>query len=285
MMREGGQSLEERVRRLEAGFEGHERELERLRLSLTPPRDEKISALAGLGPEAAGVGASREETVAVAGPDEPEGRRKDRTLGGAWRGMELPFELANLRRWEWWMNKVGIALFLMGVVFLFKFSWDRGWLQVLLTPAVRVGLGVLLGTALVGVGLRVYAGRRAFAQVVLGGGIGTYYITGFAAFNMLGVFSYPVAFAFMAAVTVLAFALALHQDGAALAVIGVSGGLATPFLLYDGDGALAGLVLYAGLVLVGAMGIYLLKDETCVQHEAAEGAVPIVEQERRGETA
>jgi uncharacterized membrane protein len=112
---------------------------------------------------------------------------------------------------------------------------------------------------LVWVGLRVYAGRRAFAQVVLGGGIGTYYITGFAAFNMLGVFSYPVAFAFMAAVTLLALALALHQDGAALAVIGVSGGLATPFLLYDGEGDLGGLVLYAGLVLAGAMGIYLLK--------------------------
>ena len=259
MMREGGQSLEERVRRLEFDFEGHERELERLRMSLALPREEEIPVPAGLVPEAADVGASREETVVVAGPDEPEGRREDRSLGGAWRGLELPFELANLRRWEWWMNKVGIALFLMGVVFLFKFSWDRGWLQVLLTPAVRVGLGILLGTALVWVGLRVYAGRRAFAQVVLGGGIGTYYITGFAAFNMLAVFSYPVAFAFMAAVTVLAFALALHQDGAALAVIGVSGGLATPFLLYDGDGALGGLVLYAGLVLAGAMGIYLLK--------------------------
>jgi uncharacterized membrane protein len=259
MMREVGQSLEERVRRLEVDFEGHERELERLRLSLAPPRDEKVPALSGLGPGAAGVGASREETVIDAGPDEPEGRREDRSLGGAWRGLELPFELANLRRWEWWMNKVGIALFLMGVVFLFKFSWNRGWLQVFLTPAVRVGIGILLGTALVWVGLRVYAGRRAFAQVVLGGGIGTYYITGFAGFNMLGVFSYPMAFAFMAAVTVLAFALALHQDGAALAVIGVSGGLATPFLLYDGDGSLGGLVLYAGLVLAGAMGIYLLK--------------------------
>src|SRR4028119_1191449 len=63
----------------------------------------------------------------------------------------------------------------------------------------------------------------------------------------------------MAAVTLLALALALHRDGAALAVIGVSGGLATPFLLYDGDGALGGLVLYAGLVLAGAIGIYLLK--------------------------
>jgi uncharacterized membrane protein len=259
MMREGGQNLEERVRRLEAEIEGHERELERLRMSLVPPRDEKVPALAGLVPDAADVGVSREEAVDVPGQGGFAGGEKDRSLGGAWRGLELPFELAKLRRWEWWMNKVGIALFLMGVVFLFKFSWDRGWLQVLLTPAVRVGLGILLGTALVWVGLRVYAGRRAFAQVVLGGGIGTYYITGFAAFNMLAVFSYPVAFAFMAAVTLLALALALRQDGAALAVIGVSGGLATPFLLYDGDGALGGLVLYAGLVLAGAMGIYLLK--------------------------
>ena len=38
-MREGGQSLEVRVRRLEAEIEGHERELERLRLGLAPPRD------------------------------------------------------------------------------------------------------------------------------------------------------------------------------------------------------------------------------------------------------
>ena len=259
MMREGGQNLEERVRRLEADFEEHERELERLRLSLGPPRDEKVPVPAGVGRRAADIGASRGGTEAVTGPDALEGRERSRSLGETWRGLELPFELANLRRWEWWMSKVGIALFLMGVVFLFKFSWDRGWLQILLTPAVRVGLGILLGTALVSVGLRVYAGRRAFAQVVLGGGIGTYYITGFAAFNMLGVFSHPVAFAFMVAVTLLAFALALRQDGAALAVIGVSGGLATPFLLYDGDGALGGLVLYAGLVLAGAMGIYLLK--------------------------
>ena len=263
MMREGGRSLEERVRRLEADVEDHELQLYRLRLALSA--EGALPDQTELAPEAAV--APREETVAV-----PEPEAQERALPGvlwetgthepyegAWRGMGLPFELANLRRWEWWMNKIGIALFLMGVVFLFKFSWDRGWLQVLLTPVVRVGLGIALGSALVWVGLRVYAGRRAFAQVVLGGGIGTYYITGFAAYGMLGVFSHPVAFAFMAAVTLLAFALALRQDGAALAVIGVSGGLATPFLLYDGEGDLGGLVLYAGLVLAGAMGMYLLK--------------------------
>ena len=198
---------------------------------------------------------AREEVL----PEDVEETGTNWSSRGVWRGLELPFELANLRRWEWWLNKVGIALLLMGVVFLFKFSWDRGWLQVLLTPGVRVGLGIFLGSALVWFGLRVYAERRAFAQVVLGGGIETYYITGFAAFQMLGVFSYPASFVFMAAVTLLAFALALRQDGVALAAIGVSGGFATPFLLYDGAGALGGLVLYAGLVLTGAMGIYFLK--------------------------
>jgi hypothetical protein len=268
MMRNPEKGLEERVRRLEAEVEGHERELEGFRLLLSPSREVTVPDRVETATGEAGAVVSPQDVPAVPEPDVPEGMLSGdvwetatagRSSGGAWRGFESPFELANLRRWEWWLNKVGIALFLMGVVFLFKFSWDRGWLQGLLTPAVRVGLGIFLGSALVWVGLRVYAGRRAFAQVVLGGGIGTYYITGFAAFQMLGVFSYPVAFAFMAAVTLLAFALALRQDGAVLAVIGVSGGLATPFLLYDGEGALGGLVLYAGLVLAGAMGVFLLK--------------------------
>lgn len=257
--------LEERVRLLEAGVEGHARELERLRTLLTLSEEGGIfdtpeQALeAGSVPQTRIVTTPGLEVPEEASPEKPRGPVAGPSSGGAWQGLGLPFEAANLRRWEWWLNKVGIALFLMGVVFLFKFSWDRGWLQVLLTPAVRVGLGIVLGSALVWVGLRVYAGRRAFAQVVLGGGIGTYYITGFAAFQMLGVFSYPVAFAFMAAVTLLAFALALRQEGAALAVVGVSGGFATPFLLYEGGGVLGGLVLYAGLVLAGALGIYLYK--------------------------
>lgn len=247
MMRNLEKALERRVRRLEADVKGHQRELEGLRLRLALPAEGM--ALDSTEPDAP------EEVL----PEDVGETGTNWSSRGGWPDLELPFESANLRRWEWWLNKVGIALFLMGVVFLFKFSWDRGWLQVLLTPEVRVGLGIFLGSALVWFGLRVYAERRAFAQVVLGGGIGTYYITGFAAFQMLGVFSYPASFGFMAAVTLLAFTLALRQDGVALAAIGVSGGFATPFLLYDGAGALGGLVLYAGLVLAGAMGIHLLK--------------------------
>lgn len=160
-----------------------------------------------------------------------------------------------LRGWEWWLNKVGIGLLLFGVVFLFKFSVDQGWL----VPEVRVGIGLSLGAVLVWFGLRVYEERRAFSQVVLGGGIGTFYITGFAAFQLYVLVPYALAFLFLIVVTLLAFALSIRQDQVALSMIGAAGGFGTPFLLYDGSGGLGGLVLYATLIMTGIAAIYLYK--------------------------
>ena len=164
-------------------------------------------------------------------------------------------ELLRLRGWEWWLNKTGIGLLLFGVVFLFKFSVDRGWL----TPEVRVGCGLALGAGLVWFGLRVYEERRAFSQVMLGGGIGTFYITGFAAFQLYALVPYAPAFAFLVAVTLLAFALSVRQDEVALAMIGAAGGFGTPFLLYSGAGSLGGFVLYTALILAGIAAIYAYK--------------------------
>ncbi|MBA4115973.1 MAG: DUF2339 domain-containing protein [Rubrobacter sp.] len=174
----------------------------------------------------------------------------------SWKtSTRLPFDASNLKSWEWWLNKVGIALLLLGVAFLFKLSAERGWLSY----PLRVGFGLALGAGLLALGLRLHEGRRSFAQVLLGGSVGVLYTTGFAAFELYGLAPYPVAFAFMIAVTLLAFSLSLRQGDPSLSVIGVLGGLGTPFILYSGTGGLGGLVLYACLVLSGAGAIYLYK--------------------------
>ncbi len=88
---------------------------------------------------------------------------------------------------------------------------------------MRVGFGLAVGGTLLALGLRAYDNRRVFARVLLGGGIGTLYITAFAAFQLYGLAPYPLAFAFMVAVTLLACSLALRQEAASLSVIGSLG--------------------------------------------------------------
>lgn len=168
------------------------------------------------------------------------------------KAFDLP---DNMRTNEYWLNKIGIGLLLFGVAFLFKYSIDQGWL----TPSIRVAFGVGLGATLIVLGSFVYSKRRHFSQVLIGGGIATFYITGFAAFQILALVSHPVAFAFMVSVTVLAFILSLQQNGAVLSLIGAIGGFGTPFLLYTGAGNLPGLIGYTCLLLTGTSAIYFYR--------------------------
>ncbi|MBV9109495.1 MAG: DUF2339 domain-containing protein, partial [Gemmatimonadetes bacterium] len=86
---------------------------------------------------------------------------------------------------EWdgqlWLNRLGIGLVLLGTGLLFRYSIEMGWL----TPAVRVAFGAALGVVLFLLGLRLDR-RQRFGAVLLGGGVATWYITGWAAFNLYG---------------------------------------------------------------------------------------------------
>jgi Predicted membrane protein (DUF2339) len=157
-----------------------------------------------------------------------------------------------LQNWEFWLNRLGIGLLLLGVGFLFKYSIDQGWL----TPSVRVSFGLALGIALLGIGLRLQSERRAFSQILMGGSIATFYISGFASFQLFKLVPYGVALVFMVAVTLLAFFLSLRQNQAVLSVLGAVGGLGTPFLLYTNSGSVAGLIGYTVLLLIGTSAIY-----------------------------
>ncbi|PSQ89514.1 MAG: hypothetical protein BRD45_03000 [Bacteroidetes bacterium QS_8_64_10] len=162
--------------------------------------------------------------------------------------------------WSWsdwesedWLSRIGIALTLFGVAFFFKFAADRGWL----TPPVQVALGALLGVVLLVTGLRLWAERERLGQILMGGSSAVFYATVFAAHQLFA--PYALAFACMVLVTAGTFFLAVRQRDVALSVVGVLGGLGTPFLLYTGAGSMAGLVVYACLILMGAALIYLYR--------------------------
>src|SRR5215218_2066909 len=258
-----GDTLQERVEKLELAVEELRRTVHHIdhalverSLEFTQP-EQPQSATVQPAPTDASTQPAQERSLGT--PTEPlqpmartspETTKPPRTEAPARR-----FRFDPLRSGEYWLNKIGIGLLLLGLIFLYKYSVDQGWL----VPTVRVAFGLVLGTTLLAIGLRVYKDHRHFSQVVLGGSIAAYYTTGFAAFNLYALVAYPVAFAFMVSVTFLAVILALRHDEVVLSVIGVAGALATPFLLYAGTENVLALVAYICLVLAGTGAIYFYR--------------------------
>ena len=230
-MDESHRTLVERVERLETAVEALQRQFDRWGAVAARPGP----------PEAPAPALEPLRKSISARPSSPASNKSRAGLG-------LPAGESGLKI-------LGIGLLLFGLAFLFKYSIDQGWL----TEAVRVGLGLLLGSILLAIGWRIHRRRRAYSQALLGGAIAAYYITGFAAFQLYGLVSHPVAFNFMILVTVLAFALSLRRGESLLAILGAIGGLGTPFLLYAGEGRLVGLIGYTCLVLAGTSAIYLFR--------------------------
>jgi uncharacterized membrane protein len=257
-----GNTLQERVEKLEVAVEELRRAVQHLNQALV---ERSQDFMQGEQPQAPNVQPALTEASPQPAQEQPQGMPMEphEPMAQTYPATKSPrseeparrVRFDTLRSGEYWLNKIGIALLLLGLIFLYKYSVDQGWL----VPTVRVAFGLILGTVLLAIGLRVYQDHRHFSQVVLGGSIAAYYTTGFAAFNLYALVAYPVAFAFMVSVTVLAVLLALRRDEVVLSIIGVAGALATPFLLYSGTENVPALVAYTCLILAGTGAIYFYR--------------------------
>ncbi|MAU01042.1 MAG: hypothetical protein CL608_28185 [Anaerolineaceae bacterium] len=189
---------------------------------------------------------SSEPQPAESPPDPPNPTQREPSR------WQLP---ENIWRSDFWFNKIGLGLLLLALAFLFNYAVDQEWIN----EPERVVIGLLLGTALLGIGYRTARKRPNFGQAVQGGGIAAYYLTGFTAFRLYDLVPFEVAFGFMFLVTVLAFILSLRQKEAMLSLIGGLGGLATPFLLYTGQGNYVGLIIYTCLICGSLVLIYFFQ--------------------------
>ena len=154
----------------------------------------------------------------------------------------------------WWVARAGVVLLLVGVSFLLRMGVEQGWL----TPAVRVAGGVGIGGALSAFGLLARTSRPAYSQLLVGGGVVAFYLSAFGAWSVWQLVPYEAAFAFCVLTTAFAFA-AVRLSAEWLALLGVAGGYATPFMLLSPDSNVPGLVAYSLLLLGGYLTAYVLR--------------------------
>src|SRR5215203_3635916 len=153
----------------------------------------------------------------------------------------------------WWVARAGVVLLLVGVSFLVRMGVEQGWL----TPAVRVTGGVVIGVALSAFGLRARTSRPAYSQLLVGGGVVAFYLSAFGAWSVWQLVPYEAAFAFCVLSTAFAFAAAVRLNAEWLALLGVVGGYATPFMLLSPEANVAALIAYSLLLLGGYLMVYL----------------------------
>jgi len=155
-----------------------------------------------------------------------------------------------------WLNRIGIAALLIGVSYFLKFAFENNWIG----PAGRVSIGLLAGIAVVVWSERFRTrGYRIFSYSLKAVGIGTLYLSLWAAFQIYSLIPSEVAFMAMLAVTSATGVMAVTQDAEILAAFALTGGFTTPFLLSTGQNRELALFSYVALLDVAAFVLVVFK--------------------------
>jgi uncharacterized membrane protein len=149
----------------------------------------------------------------------------------------------------------GFVLFL-GIVFLVKYSFENN----LITPAMRVVIGTVVGLALIVTGWLTATRRyRVSGQSLCATGVLVLYGNIFAAHVFYGLIELVPAFASMAIVTGAAFFLAVRMNAQVIVILGLLGGFLTPVLLSTGVDNPTALFGYIAVLNIGIAAVALRK--------------------------
>ena len=153
------------------------------------------------------------------------------------------------------INKIGIAITVIGVAIGAKYSIDHD----LISPLTRILLGYLVGLILFGLGIRLKEKYENYSAVLVSGSMAILYFITYAAFAFYQLFPQTVAFSLMVFLTALTVASALKYDKQVIALIGMAGAYAIPFLLSDDKGNVFILFSYIAIINVGILAVSFKK--------------------------
>ncbi|MFK7784088.1 MAG: DUF2339 domain-containing protein [Crocinitomicaceae bacterium] len=146
-------------------------------------------------------------------------------------------------------NKVGIAIILIGIGVGVKYAIDKD----LLGPAMRIALGYLAGGILIGFAIYLKKKYENLSAVMFAGGMAVAYIVTFIGYDFYALFPKMVAFGSMLLLTVVTSLAAVRYDKQVIAIVGLVGAYAVPFLLQDNTGTTFALFVYMTIINAGIL--------------------------------
>jgi uncharacterized membrane protein len=167
--------------------------------------------------------------------------------------IEFKTEKSSLERFvgENLINKIGIAITIIGVAIGAKYSIDNN----LISPLTRIIMGYLFGIGLLIVGIKLKAKYINFSAVLVSGAMAIMYFITYAAYSFYALMPQTAAFIIMVVFTIFTVMASLHYNKEVIALIGMVGAYAVPFLLSDGSGKVLILFSYMSILNLGILAV------------------------------
>lgn len=147
------------------------------------------------------------------------------------------------------LNKIGIAILVIGIGFGVKYSIDHQLIQ----PLTRIILGYSAGIGLIVLALRLKKNHVNFSAVLLSGGMAVLYFITYAAYDLYELIPQAMTFALMVIFTAFTVFAAIQYNIEVIGIIGLVGAYAVPFLLSDGSGRVLILFSYITIINTGIL--------------------------------
>lgn len=153
------------------------------------------------------------------------------------------------------INKIGIIITVIGVAIGAKYSIEHD----LVSPLTRIVFGYLIGLGLLGAAYKLKPKYENFSAVLLSGAMANMYFITFAAYSFYNLIPQAFTFILMVAFTAFTVLAAIHYNRQIIALFGLVGAYAVPFLLSDGSGRVQVLFSYMAIINGGILVISLKK--------------------------
>ncbi len=153
------------------------------------------------------------------------------------------------------ISKIGILILIIGVGIGAKYAIDNQ----LVSPLTRIILGYITGVVLLVTSLKLRTKYENYSAVLLSGGLAILYFITYFGYAFYGLFPQLLAFGLMVVFTLFSVVAAVSYNRQVIAVIGLVGAYAVPFLLSSGSGDYLTLFTYMAIINVGILLISVQK--------------------------
>lgn len=153
------------------------------------------------------------------------------------------------------INKIGIIITVIGVAIGAKYAIDHE----LISPLTRIILGYLAGIILLAFAFKLKRNYNNFSAVLLSGAMAIMYFITYIAYDFYALIPQLTAFVLMVVFTVFTVLAAINYNRQVIALFGLVGAYAVPFLLSDGSGNVVTLFTYMSIINTGILFIAFKK--------------------------